>query len=244
MFVKVSCQLACCVALHNTHRLRHFTAIMMQSHNACCSVDDDDLDIDDDDIGGTWLDDHAAEDSMDRKPASIKKVKLFHGNKNPRDAHGQISWMPIYCISQWKNGQMENMVTVAIILPSGVTKKEDSKVKVSDDLCELQVTVKWPSMLSNVAALHKFWNRKDENTLPSWHPKIVGFHDYFAGLREKEDEDLYATASIVLPLQVQKNIVDIHHFGDENGARIIYVELRGMENSSYKSTTDSDFIIL
>jgi hypothetical protein len=94
---------------------------------------------------------------------------------NPSDNHPAdatdmnhlYEWMPIYAISLWKNGDMDEQVTLAILLPSGIGSIEDSQVRVDDNLYKVHVRVKWPTIALVVSALHSLWN------LPEYHPKLV-----------------------------------------------------------------------
>jgi hypothetical protein len=165
---------------------------------------------------------------------------------NPSDNHPAdatdmnhlYEWMPIYAISLWKNGDMDEQVTLAILLPSGIGSMEDSQVRVDDNLYEVHVRVKWPTIASVVSALHSLWN------LPEYHPKLVGFHDFFSNLRERESDSLYSEATISLPMRVQKTPVEFHRLGDQSGARVLYVTYCAVQKNDYKGIEDTDFVMV
>jgi hypothetical protein len=156
----------------------------------------------------------AASTSTSNSAAAVAASAAHVNNPSdthPADATGMnhlYEWMPIYAISLWKNGDMDEQVTLAILLPSGVGSIEDSQVCVDDNLYEVHVHVKWPTIASVVSSLHSLWN------LPEYHPKLVGFHDFFSNLRERESDSLYSEATIGLPMRVQKTPVEFHHLGD------------------------------
>lgn len=197
------------------------------------------------------LDDEAMEDDAEeeKKPAAsaptqVKQVAAPYPAPTSYDSHLQ-DWYPLYSISMWTGGEMDKYVTIALLLPSGITKREDSQVRVSDNLVEMVVRVKWPSIMSNVALLHAFYGMGDKGlALPAYHPKIVGFNNFFLNLRDRESDPLYSEATIPLPMKVQKTPVEFRRIGDSSGARVLYVTLRAVEMAAYKGIDDSDFVII
>ena len=90
-------------------------------------------------------------------------------------------------MSMWMNDQLHDMVTVAISLSAGVNIDQECKASVSANNNDLIVKEKMVDMLSNVDTMHSYWHKKkDPNVLPPLHAKIMGFHQYFSGLRERE----------------------------------------------------------
>lgn len=154
-----------------------------------------------------------------------------------------FTWYPIFALSKWLNGDMDEHVTLIILLPSGITAREDSQVRVGDNLTELIVRVKWPDMAGHVDALHQFFSLQGR-PLPPYHPMIVGFHNFFAALRTRESDSLHSEATIQLPMQVQKTPTEFFRIGDANGTRMIYVTLGAVEKTDYKGIDDADFILL
>lgn len=183
------------------------------------------------------------ENKPPNKPPSTKKSHVGSTGKRTEERPG-LTWEPLYSIALWKVGAKESKVSVAIVLPSGVDLKHEVKIFVSDNQRELAVHVKWPRMISDVDALHHHWNEKNKNALPDFHPKIIAFHDFYSGLRKREDDDLYSVAHILLPIQVQKNVEAIYRLGDEYGTRIMYVDLKGFQDSGYKGNRSGDLVIV
>lgn len=200
----------------------------------------------DEDIGNDEDDDDEEADIENKppsKPPSTKKSHVGSTDKRIEERPG-LTWEPLYSIALWKCGAMESKVSMAIVLPSSVDPKDEVKIFVSDNQRELAVHVKWPRMISNVDALHHFWNKKNKDALPEFHPKIIAFHDFYSALRKREDDVLYSVAHILLPIQVQKNVEAIYHLGDEYGTRILYVDLKGFQDSGYKGNRSDKLLIV
>lgn len=63
-----------------------------------------------------------------------------------------------------------------------------------------------------------------------YHPKLIGFKQFFTLCRERSTDSLEFTASIVLPFQVQPQIFGKFNLGwAKSDVRVVYVELRGHE---------------
>jgi hypothetical protein len=112
--------------------------------------------------------------------ASAACVNNPSDNHPADDATGMnhlYEWMPIYASSLWKNGDMDEQVTLAILLPSGVGSIKDSQVHVDDNLYEVHVRVKWPTIALVVSALHSLWNLP-VSTIPSLLDFMISFRIY------------------------------------------------------------------
>lgn len=147
-------------------------------------------------------------------------------------------------MSVWENEQLHFMVTVVVPITGGVDIDNDVKMHVSDDGKELIVKEKLVKMLSDVDLMHDHWRTKNPNAFPSNHPKIMGFHKYFSAMRKREDDDIFTTATIKLPFAVQQTIVDIHHLGSKTGVRMLYVDLRAIDYSEYKTAAKSTLVMV
>jgi hypothetical protein len=137
-----------------------------------------------------------------------------------------------------------NSLVLQLRLRPDSPKKDDTKVCVLDDLCHLCVDAKMPDLLSNVTALHRYWSRPGMTPLPDYHPKILAHHDFFSRLRKREDEILFSTAVIKLPIMVQQKILAVHRFGTVTGGSILYVDLEGINKSKYKADNGDEFVLL
>jgi hypothetical protein len=72
----------------------------------------------------------------------------------------------------------------------------------------------------------------------------MGFHKFFSTIRKREDDELFTTAIIPLPFPVQTTIVDMHKLGNDKGARLLYVDLKAMACSEYKSAPKNELIFI
>ena len=171
------------------------------------------------------------------------KKKLKANKENALGVPEALIFKPMISISLWEDEARHQNVSVAIAMPAGITKKEDTKISVLDDQSTLKVEVRIPEMLSNVHKLHSYWNRGGMTTLPLYHPKIKGHEDFFANLRKREADSLFSIALIKLPVLVQKNIVGTYRYGGVEGS-ILYVDLEGVNKSEYKVDDSEDFVLL
>ena len=73
---------------------------------------------------------------------------------------------------------MQGMLTVAILMPSGVDINDGVKATVADNQKQLIVSVKWPVLMTDTEKMHKPW--KEEESYPRWwNSKVHGFFRYF-----------------------------------------------------------------
>ena len=108
-------------------------------------------------------------DDEDQEP----KKKLKANNENALlGVPEALIFKPMIGISSWEDEVRHQNVSVAIAMPAGITKKDDTKIRVLDDQSTLRVDVRMPDMLFNVQKLHSYWNRTGVTTLPMYHPKI------------------------------------------------------------------------
>jgi hypothetical protein len=88
--------------------------------------------------------------------------------------------------------------------------------------------------LGDVESLHSHFRKKDKSSYPAYHPIIVGFHKYLLkAIRNKQEEDIYNIAQILLPFQVQMDVTMMHKFTDGTGVRLIYVDLCSEKKDDY-----------
>jgi hypothetical protein len=182
-------------------------------------------------------------------PAS-KKTR-YNGSNNPliEQENNNIlmfrqNWVPNHIMSFWENEALRKMVTVIVVLDGGVSLKNDVKVKVSDDGNFLTVKQKLSSLVTNVDELHSYFRKKDTTAYPAYHPKIVGFHKYMRAIKEGQGEEITNLAHIVLPFQVQTDVVAMHKFSNKQGVRLVYVDLRAVQTDDYVEAEEPDEIKL
>jgi hypothetical protein len=186
----------------------------------------------------------ANEDDDDKENQDVKpiiKKQRYNGNNNPlleEEPSGwslmqRQQWVPNHTMSFWDSETLRKMVTVVIALDGGVNLKDDVKVRVSDCGGFLIVRQKLVKLLGDVDQLHSYFRKKDTTSYPPYHPKIVGFHKYLKAIRNEQEEDIFNTANILLPFQVQTDVVSIHKFTDTSGVRLVYVDLRAEKKDDY-----------
>ena len=172
-------------------------------------------------------------------------ISPLHNNKSDinnikaKDNKKNIEFMPIYSLSEWCEDDVQQKLSVCVLLPSGCTDKNQSVVSVGENLQELIVEVSCPHFFLNVFDIHS----KSES-LQSNHPKLIGFHKFFQKFRIKNTDPVIAKAIISLPFEVQKNLNSVKRFGDKAGCRLIYVELLATKTSDYKDVDCDDFVLM
>jgi hypothetical protein len=147
------------------------------------------------------------------------------------DAQTTVGTQPHF----WDNELLRKTVTVVVALDGSVNLKDDVKVKVSDCGGNLIVKQKLVKLLEDVDS---YFRKKDTLSYPPYHPKIVGFHKYLKAIWNKHEEEIFNTAHILLPFQVQTDVTAIHKFTDASGVRLVYVDLRGEKKDDYIAASE------
>ena len=136
------------------------------------------------------------------------------------------------------------MVTVVVAMDAGVDVNADVKCKVSNDGKELQVRQKLVERMANVDKLHEYFRKKDKEAYPAYHPKIMAFHKFMKTMRREKGDTVFHTACIKLPFQVQTDIVAEYKLGDNEGARLLYVDLRAVVAEAYSGAEQSSLLMI
>lgn len=151
----------------------------------------------------------------------------------------QQPWMPSNLMAVWENDKLQKIVTVVIALDAGIDADKDVTISVSDDGRYLVIEQKMLERISNVTKLHDFFRQDDKLAYPSYHPAVIAFRKYVKSLKIKENDSIMQKASIKLPFLVQTDILDDFKFGEREGARVIYVNLRAEVREAYSSNVRS-----
>jgi hypothetical protein len=191
-------------------------------------------------------------DSISPGVSSSKKKPRHDGASSLRGIAGGVcftgggDWTPIYSGSAYPDGNFHMCCSVAINAPSGVdvTSMDGVKVKVSSCSKLLEVTVMHPLRISCPKHLHEPWHMKDPLSLPDTDPRMLGFHSFYSQHRASQNDRIFSTCKIKLPFAVDKNIVSIKRYGEPDGSKIVYVELRALEKNDYAGPMTSDYISL
>lgn len=126
-------------------------------------------------------------------------------------------------------GTTVQCLNVAILLPTGVAPT-DYTSRIADDGSSIELTVTLPEAFTNPLELHKKWIVTNP-TFQTYHPKVVGFENALKDMRESVTSSVRAKARIQLPFQVQAHIFASHNLGFKDDSRILYLELKALEES-------------
>ena len=157
---------------------------------------------------------------------------------------GMIAFQPNYSISHWTN-HVTPMLTVAILLPSGVSSREASTVSILPSLKELELMIRWPALMSDVNRLHAFKMRPSDSLASETDSKLIGFHHFLNNHRTKDTDPICARTVIKLPFQVQKMLKDFKRLSDgETSANVTCVDLMGVTDSDHKDMDQDNVCVI
>lgn len=153
---------------------------------------------------------------------------------------------PLSLQSQWvEPGSTTRMVTVAMVLPTGVGKGQFD-VKVLDGGREVELKVMLPEPLSNLRMLHRKWveTAKDGSKMQMYHPKVLGFEASLKQFRKHSNEKIEATARIALPFPVQNHIAKRDNLGWlDNDCKVVYIDLKAHDDEYLVTRDENSFEI-
>lgn len=149
------------------------------------------------------------------------------------------TFIPLYLMSEWQEPRTTlKCLTIAIILPSGVGPGHFKLQVVEEGEC-LEVTVDWPSPLTDIPMMHKKWFG---NGLSDVHPKILGFESALKMLRTNRIDAVRSTARIGLPFTVQPNLNGQHNLAwRDNSTRMVYLDLKAVVDDYANINDIQDF---
>ena len=198
---------------------------------------DDKYEDDDDDDDEEENDNKENKMTEGKRPASdkraAKKGKFHHTSSFEDHGSNKQPWMPNHTMAVWENDRLRKMVTVVVILDGGLDMEKDVKVSVDDEGRESVIEQKMVDRVANVDKCHHYFRKKDNTAYPPYHPKIMAFQKHMKTLKKGECDDIYNTANIRLPFQVQTDIFDEHRLGDRDGVRYLYLDLRAEKKEEF-----------
>lgn len=162
-------------------------------------------------------------------------VSTSSSDDGPRRSNTVTPSTPPFCPlnihSVWNEpGTTTRMITVAIILPSGIGPG-DFSLRVVEGGRELELTVQWPNPLTDLDTMHKKWllsNGLDH--MERYHPKYLGFEAALKHFREHSTDKIESFALFPLPFAVQTHIHGRYNLGwKDNAARMVYVDLKAYD---------------
>ena len=189
-----------------------------------------------------------------------KKRRLSTGN----DESGEENWLerrgpvcardsilaldpvrikPMCAMSTWvEPDTTTRRITVAVILPSGVQKR-DFKIRVPEGGMRVEIYFTWPNPLGDVGVMHRKWLKANNgDRFERYHPKCVGFDEFFRELRDSTSDEIESIAEIPLPIAVETHIEKTHNLGFRNStARKLYIDLKVAADKYAVEPNDSDF---
>lgn len=145
-------------------------------------------------------------------------------------------WTPISLQAQWGSrditvGAMIDKIAVVLLMPSGVYIEENVAAELSDTGEELQLQIIWPTMVSDVQAMHRFMERSPD----SEHPKTLALHSMFAETRKHESDSLFSKAVISLPFAVE-TYFEIEKAGsDHTSEKLLSIEFTSKKKRNHSS---------
>jgi len=154
---------------------------------------------------------------------------------------GERQLRPLYLLSRWvEPGTTTKMVSVAIVLPSGVGAG-DFSVRVVDSGQFLELTVQWPAALVDIEVMHRKWLRMIGNGgFQKYHPKYLGFEAALKKLRERNSDKVESSARIPLPFPVLSHFHGKYNLAwTDSNVRMLYVDLRAFIED-YAVVNDKD----
>lgn len=81
-------------------------------------------------------------------------------------------------------------------------------VQVGPTQIALDIYFTWPKAIPDVNLLHKFWLEKNEKErIEPYHPRVVGFRNFFRSYRVREFESIVTTSRLRLQTKVETEVV-------------------------------------
>ena len=97
------------------------------------------------------------------------------------DALNDVQCMTIYALRQWLDpDDADNMmISVAILLFSGIIKKNQAQLHMINNENTLEFTVKMPEAFTSVDQVHEKWlTERGVKKLDSYHPMLTGLKQF------------------------------------------------------------------
>lgn len=185
--------------------------------------------------------DEEDDDEAEAKPS--KYAKAYTSMEHELGIPEALVFKPQVSISLWQDDARQEFVSVAIAMPAGITERNDTKVRVLDDLTSIRVDIGIPPILGNPIELHRYWEKIGKPLAPDC-PRIKGHQDFQASIKNREVDKIYSTAVICLPIQVQKKILKIYRYGTWKLGSVLYIDLEGSSKSEYKLDDGDEFVML
>ena len=111
-----------------------------------------------------------------------------------------LQFQPIHLLYTWKDPlSKDDRVSVAILLPTGVSEKPGDLQIALENETVLKITVMWPSATTSVPQLMQKWLSCDIGTaMKEYYPQVQGFFDLLENFQAREGDSVYSTTQIPL----------------------------------------------
>ena len=162
-----------------------------------------------------------------------------------RDCLPAHNYSPLYLLSTWtENHTRRRRITLAILLPSGVTKGMFG-VRIDDNSRSLELSINWPTPLINMKLLHAVFLKDEKKKYELYHPEVSGFEDDLKRLRSTNSEWVTTKTHIPLPFQVETNSMEKFNLGwADPPARVVYVRLQAPIEKYEHGNDQDDFVVI
>lgn len=169
----------------------------------------------------TGSDDEAVDDDfVDLTKADVHKLSFSDDST--------LEFKPLYMLSVWKEpSTKDERISVAILLPSGISENiDDITVRIVKGQ-ELELTIPWPSSFMNLKQLMQVWLEGDGVTrIEDYHPHCEGFAAYRMKFQKQETDLIHSKAIIHLPFEVISEF-EQHLLGWEgNSQEVLFLILK------------------
>jgi len=158
-----------------------------------------------------------------RPPAALSAARGHTGPRRSDDAiTAGTSWMPLFYIATWGGVDLENHITVTIVIPSGTCYEDNDgiSVLVTPDGRNLQVTVHWsPGAYQNVEYLTAMY--RDADNIARQNAMQLAIR----GLRNNTEQSLKSVALIELPFEVIVGVTRTVFMRDSRETYVVLVDL-------------------
>ena len=135
-----------------------------------------------------------------------------------------LCFRPLHLAAIWENSAMPaKMVSVAMLLPSGVKSRRFSVRVVDDGFC-LELKAIWPDLLADSSVARKCWLSRGH--CKELHPRLMRFREALKNLKSRIDSDIESTCRILLPFHAQTHApAKWNLVGENDDSKMAHVDL-------------------
>jgi len=183
--------------------------------------------------------DDNVEDYTDEEPDAAPGTDI-NAEASAAKIEPELLWNPLYAITSWKDPDTkENIVSVAILLPTGVGEQTNDLIIRIENERTLRIGVMWPRALSISEVLNRKWlTGNGVDSITSYHPRVMGFANFVERFQSKEGDPVFSWCSIDLPMPVKPDFTK-HLIGFKNSKAIaLYIDLMAPDRNFATKTEE------